>query len=409
MNVVIVLLCTILFACNKDADRMKELVASAPVMTHGLPDCGFSISDAYKPAYSTWAKSKSLKYAIMYPEVARNGQLVKDYFNKSDKAYIDNIIKQAAERTSYIIKKDITKVENEKNADFIISWEFIINDGRGGKYADSSFPPVEGQLNKPKIIMDLADLWQVVIDRDKSTKINLLGVTKHEFGHIVGALQHDDCYCIMNTAYRYPDFQIDDVVGMKVQYKLFENFKWNGKDYTWISDNGKQQTADFLTKEFLSKCSYSYDDGHFLNIQVINAVQYIRTHYDCPIKILSSYRNKSCNRAAKGASMSQHLFMDAIDFKFIGKNAVKAQRQWEYDVINQLLPLQSILLIGVRGIGTYPFGIGTNHIDTRSNIYDKRGNAIYNRTSSGIKYTVWGEFKNKGSWYNWEQEYKEYD
>lgn len=79
----------------------------------------------------------------------------------------------------------------------------------------------------------------------------------------------------------------------------------------------------------------------------------LRSFFDQPIRITSTYRSPDYNRAVGGASRSRHLVNNAIDFKVEGVTPMKASAK-----LNEF-----------RSVGMFQGGIGTyatfTHLDTR--------------------------------------------
>ena len=334
--------------------------------------------------------------------MVRSGKIIHDYFSLSDKKYIQDNFSIAINAWAVHINKKVREVNNINKANLIARFKFLEDDGIGGDLARANPPPVAGQKFKPVIAFDLADCWEMVRKRDKPYP-NFSTVALHELGHALAGLRHDDSRGIMNSAYKYRELQIDDICGIKAMYNYFSKFDFNGRSYVWISKYSKaNRTINFKDAEFVSKCKTINDDGHFLALETINAIQYVRTYYECPIQILSTFRDPVCNANAGGASLSQHILRNAVDWKFVGPNARKAQERFESDINNKRIPLYVLLQLGITGFGTYPYGYGTNHFDCRN---DKQ----YNRWYSGMGYVVWGEFARSGSWYDPVAEFKAND
>lgn len=140
----------------------------------------------------------------------------------------------------------------------------------------------------------------------------------------------------------------------------------------YIYKNGNRQiTTNFTEDEFFSK-SYNAPVFHFLDDNLINAVQWLRSYLGQPIKINSTYRTKEDN---PGVTNSQHLTGKAIDFKTDNLQLIVNDIA-EKGVIFQKLFNQ----FGIRGFGLYNNFI---HIDTRTT----GGKQQYN----GINYAFWNE------------------
>lgn len=395
MKLINVLIFITLFLSGCKSDHIREIIAGLPVYNTQHID---TYNEPWKAGYTTW-KKKSLTYYIEYQPAVNNGKLVKDYFSDKEKGFISRESTRAFNDWGQWIGTTVVEVQNKDAADFVFIWKFLENDGVGKDKMRSDFPPYKEDREKPVLIADLADMYDIVKTNQKAYRAIIL----HEAGHIIGSQQHTTGYTLMDNRNRYTELQIDDIVGIKLTYKDKSDFVYQNVTYTYIhTGSTAYQTINFKEREFLSKCALPNGDGHYLSLQVLNAIQYIRAYYGCPIKILSSFRDIYCNRAAGGATFSQHLFRNALDWKFVGPGAVAAQRKYEFDINYKKLPLSTLLLLGIEGFGSYPYGIGTNHIDSRK--VDK-----FNRYYNNKGYIVWGEFAHGGAWYDWSAEFKSHD
>lgn len=400
------LLIVIGIACaqmQSNGRAMNELIAHVPLSSDSTNVCNLEKEEAYKLGYSTWKDSTEIRYFIEYRGIHKDGKTIDDYFNSSDKKYIDDKTSVAAKQWAFAIQKPIRQVKSAKEANMTIVFKFLEDDGKGGNLALAAFPPMPGELTKTSIRMDLADMYNYVKDRDKA-KHTYFTVILHEFGHAAAGLKHDSEYAVMNPTRVYKTLQIDDIVGARMNYKLYDPFEYQNVDYFYIdfSKANQQLTLNFKVAEFITKCSYpKYEGGHYLSRNVINAIQFLRTYYGTPIEITSNYRDPNCNHIAGGASLSQHMFRNALDFKFIGKNRYKIQDKYENDIINgNPKVLGALLALGIHGYGSYPGNF--NHIDSRNVISG-------NRFKFGQPFIVWGEFSKRGSFYDPIAEYRKYD
>lgn len=400
------LLLVIVFACSQiqsTSNSMEELIAQVPVVSDSANVCNLEKEEAYKKGYSTWKDSTEIRYYIEYRGIYKDGKTVTDYFNNSDKKYIEDKTTNAANQWGFAIHKPIRQVSSIKEANMLIIFKFLEDDGIGGDLALAAFPPMKGELTKTSIRMDLADMYNYVKERDKA-KHTYFTVILHEFGHAAAGLKHDNEYAVMNPSRVYKTLQIDDIVGARVNYKIYDNFRYQNVDYTFIrfADYKKQLTLNFKVSEFITRCSYpKYETGHFLSLNTINGIQFIRSYYGVSIKLSSSYRDPNCNHIAGGSTLSQHMFRNALDWRFIGKGAYAAQERYENDVINgNPKVLGALLSLGIRGFGSYPSN--ANHIDSR-NV------SVGNRIRFGQSYVVWGEFSKRGSFYDPISEFRNYD
>lgn len=364
--------------------------------------CNLENVEAYRVAYTTWKDSSSIRYFIEYiPIISQDGTKIVDYFNRADKKYISDITKKVSEESGKIIEKKIYEVYNKEEANVIFKFKIFEDDGVGGNLALSSFPPTKNQYGKPTISFDLADMYKYVKERDKAAH-TYERVFRHEATHLYFGLFHDIENGVSNPSKKYNSYQFDDISGAKVNYKLFNDFIYNGVTYTFITkDNNKNITNNFKVSEFYTKCTApKYSIGHFISKNCINGLQLIRDKYNTPIRVTSTFRNKTCNTIAGGASESQHMHNNAIDWKFIGVKAGKSQLAYEKDVMSRSTFLQKLLLSGIMGYGSYPGNF--NHIDSRVI-------SSGNRSLNGYKYIVWGEFAGSNAYYSPELEFKLHD
>lgn len=119
------------------------------------------------------------------------------------------------------------------------------------------------------------------------------------------------------------------------------------KAYSKKKDGNSKLTQNFRVKEFA--CSDG-SDPIFIDTELVNVLQKIRTHFGKSITITSAYRTPPKNKAVGGQTYSQHLYGKAADIKVKG---VAPKKVAEY---------AEKLLSNKGGIGTY----GTfTHIDVR--------------------------------------------
>ena len=390
------------FSCAQiqKGDTMEDHLATLPPSNINENICVGEVQAAYKTFEGSWRDSLNVRYYIDYPPATRSGKVVVDYFNNSDKQYVKDKTKLAMDQWSFAVNKPIIEVNSKDKANLIITFKFLEDESLGK--ALSSFPPLKGQSNKTMIRMDLADMWQAVKDRDKA-KDTYYTVILHEACHSVAGLFHDNELSVSNPKRKYSTLQIDDIVGARANIGNFSDFTFQGKHYTYIDfkKGNVNKTINFKTREFFTRCSYpKYSDGHFLSLNAINGIQYIRAHYGCAIKINSTHRDINCNKLAHGASLSQHQFYNAIDWRFVGKGAYAAQAKYESDIVNRKVPLQVLLKLGIRGFGSYPNN--ANHIDARNVI-------VGSDKAFNTQFITWAEFRKRGSFYNPELEYNLYD
>ncbi len=119
------------------------------------------------------------------------------------------------------------------------------------------------------------------------------------------------------------------------------------KAYSKAKDGNKKVSANFRAREFA--CTDG-SDPIFIDTELVNVLQKIRTHFGKSVTITSAYRTPPKNKAVGGEKYSQHLYGKAADIKVSGiaPKTVSAYAE-------KLLP-------GKGGIGTY----GTfTHVDVR--------------------------------------------
>jgi uncharacterized protein YcbK (DUF882 family) len=120
------------------------------------------------------------------------------------------------------------------------------------------------------------------------------------------------------------------------------------KAYSLAKDGNKKLSTNFKVKEFA--CTDG-TDPIFIDTELVNVLQKIRTHFGKSVTITSAYRTPSKNKAVGGEEFSFHLYGKAADIKVpqIAPKTVSAYAE-------KLLP-------GKGGIGTYST---FTHIDVRA-------------------------------------------
>ena len=120
------------------------------------------------------------------------------------------------------------------------------------------------------------------------------------------------------------------------------------KAYSKAKDGNTKLSTNFKVKEFA--CTDG-SDPVFIDSDLVNVLQKIRTHFGKSVTITSAYRTPGRNKAVGGETYSQHLYGRAADIKVkgIAPKAVAAYAE-------KLLP-------GKGGIGTYST---FTHIDVRN-------------------------------------------
>lgn len=120
------------------------------------------------------------------------------------------------------------------------------------------------------------------------------------------------------------------------------------KAYSKKKDGNTKLSKNFKVKEFA--CSDG-SDPIFIDSDLVNVLQKIRTHFGKAVTITSAYRTPTRNKAVGGKTYSQHLYGKAADIKVKGVSPKKVAAYAE-----KLLPKSG-------GIGIYSSFV---HIDVRS-------------------------------------------
>ena len=120
------------------------------------------------------------------------------------------------------------------------------------------------------------------------------------------------------------------------------------KAYSKAKDGDKKLSTNFRVREFA--CTDG-SDPVFIDSDLVNVLQKIRTHFGKSVTITSAYRTPTRNKAVGGQTYSQHLYGRAADIKVSGVTPKKVAQYAE-----KLMPNKG-------GIGIY----GTfTHVDVRS-------------------------------------------
>ena len=120
------------------------------------------------------------------------------------------------------------------------------------------------------------------------------------------------------------------------------------KAYSKAKDGSKKLSANFRVKEFA--CADG-SDPIFVDSDLVNILQKIRTHFGKSVTITSAYRTPARNKAVGGVAYSQHLYGRAAD---ISVKDTQPEKVASY--ADKLMPNKG-------GIGTYKT---FTHIDTRA-------------------------------------------
>lgn len=120
------------------------------------------------------------------------------------------------------------------------------------------------------------------------------------------------------------------------------------KAYSKAKDGNKKLSANFKVREF---ACMDGSDPIFIDSDLVDVLQKIRTHFGQPVSISSAYRTPGRNRAIGGATYSQHLYGLAADIRVKGVSPKTVAAYAE-----KLMPKKG-------GIGTYQNFV---HVDVRS-------------------------------------------
>ena len=87
------------------------------------------------------------------------------------------------------------------------------------------------------------------------------------------------------------------------------------KAYSKAKDGNKKLSTNFKVKEFA--CADG-SDPIFIDSDLVNVLQKIRSHFGKSVTITSAYRTPTKNKACGGTTYSQHLYGKAADIKVKG-------------------------------------------------------------------------------------------
>ena len=87
------------------------------------------------------------------------------------------------------------------------------------------------------------------------------------------------------------------------------------KAYSKTQDGNKKVSTNFRVREFA--CADG-SDPIFIDSDLVNVLQKIRTHFGKAVTITSAYRTPGRNKAIGGTTYSQHLYGRAADIKVNG-------------------------------------------------------------------------------------------
>ena len=119
------------------------------------------------------------------------------------------------------------------------------------------------------------------------------------------------------------------------------------KVYSLKKDGNLRLSLNFRVKEFACKDG---SDPIFIDTELVEILQKIRTHFKKPVTITSAYRTPPHNKSCGGTTYSQHLYGKAADIKIKGVTPKEVAKYAE-------------TLLDSGGIGVYNTFV---HIDVRS-------------------------------------------
>ena len=120
------------------------------------------------------------------------------------------------------------------------------------------------------------------------------------------------------------------------------------KAYSKAKDGNNKVSTNFRVKEFA--CTDG-SDPIFIDSDLVNILQKIRSHFGKAVTITSAYRTPAKNKSVGGTTYSQHLYGRAADIKIKDVSPKKVAAYAE------------TLLKNKGGIGIYST---FTHIDTRA-------------------------------------------
>lgn len=345
-----------LMGCSSEYS-LEEFLAEAPQ----VGTAQYDDTESFELSLGSYKDSATIKYCIVNdpPEVTRDET--------------ESIIEGAIDKWANAVGKPFIQVDSIADANIYV--EFVLMDGVGGQLGSAQFPPYSDikEWNR-YIVIDAYDVNRV-------SDMDPVQIIAHEFGHALGLKHSHNSSSLMYPLYKEgQDIRIDDHFGARILYDNKKKFYFEGRGYIPITDTSDYLTENFKTSEFFSRCYKFPYDFHFLDEQVVYALQIIRYHYDVPIQILSTYRTHECNSAAGGAISSRHMEGQAVDFKFIGSRAAYAYDEFMLDIKLQGCLFQTLVNNGIGGFGAYPTSF---HIDSRRSGLQKWNN---------LRYSLWGLF-----------------
>lgn len=125
--------------------------------------------------------------------------------------------------------------------------------------------------------------------------------------------------------------------------------------YSLLKNGNLKLSEHFKVREFYCRDG---SDPIFVDTELVEILEKIRTHFNKPVTITSAFRTASWNAKQKNAAKySQHLYGKAADIQVQGIS------------VEQVYAYADKLLAGRGGVGIYPPGLGRAngwvHVDVR--------------------------------------------
>ncbi|MCI5573663.1 MAG: D-Ala-D-Ala carboxypeptidase family metallohydrolase, partial [Faecalibacterium prausnitzii] len=109
--------------------------------------------------------------------------------------------------------------------------------------------------------------------------------------------------------------------------------------YSTLKNGNKRLSEHFEVREFQCRDG---SDPVFVDTELVDILEKIRTHFGKPLVITSAYRTAAHNKAVGGAAYSQHCYGRAADIRVPGVP------------VETLAAYAETLLPDTGGIGRYP-------------------------------------------------------
>lgn len=324
-----------------------EMMRNAPVIDP--QEC--SKENEFKQSICSFKDVDTVRYSHV------NSSPVHDF--KSVKSDIDSAIKETFRLA------EIIAIEDTVDLDLVIRYEYL--DGIGGTLAKAHYPSCN-----PMFIQEMTfDNYDIPPGKNTPDSLmiyyrnlkDISVITRHEIGHILGR-KHDEDRLSMMYPYYDPNatWSKDDSLFFEVNFGVTDFISIKKEDSYLITPN-------FNIIEYFSKCDNM--NFHMLDKRLIVVAQKLRDFYGSPIVITSTYRHKTCNTKAGGASKSQHLACRAMDLKFVDKSA---HIKFLQDINDNNYIVKVLKSASIGGVGLYNTHI---HLDTR-----KGGFTVFDKTAS---------------------------